>query len=228
MYAVTELRRRLVASGCLTKPIPEKIKTVLRPVPEKAQGGAQKHEVLPGRGGFHVELAFGGCLVQRTDDAACIIGNGASLVEGLIHSFGVNTVTAYLLQQIQLLPHRHRHGLPPWSPTRNRPAKPTLFVGHRRSSYYSARGMDALSPHAVRIELQEASIPKKVDPLQSIQVSVPQQVHHTVQSTNPSRSRFPDPHSLHLFGSGIYNQLLVDLEVDRLCKRGFAEAAWSR
>jgi hypothetical protein len=38
----------------------------------------------------------------------------------------VNTVTAYLLQQIQLLAHRDRGGLPPRSPTGNRSAKPTL------------------------------------------------------------------------------------------------------
>jgi hypothetical protein len=33
-----------------------------------------------------------------------------------------NTVTAYLLQQIQLLAHRDRHGLAPWSATGNRSA----------------------------------------------------------------------------------------------------------
>ena len=35
-----------------------------------------------------------------------------------------NTVTAYLLQQIELLGHRDGHGLSPWSPTGNRSAKP--------------------------------------------------------------------------------------------------------
>jgi multidrug efflux pump subunit AcrB len=37
-----------------------------------------------------------------------------------------NPVTAYLLQQIQLLAHRNRHGLSPWSPTGNPSAKPTF------------------------------------------------------------------------------------------------------
>jgi hypothetical protein len=41
-----------------------------------------------------------------------------------------NTVTAYLLQQIQLLAHRDRHGLSPWSATGNRSAKPTFQFGY--------------------------------------------------------------------------------------------------
>ena len=46
-----------------------------------------------------------------------------------------NTVTAYLLQQIQLLAQRDCHGLAPRSATGNRSAKPTLQTGYevRRS-----------------------------------------------------------------------------------------------
>ena len=43
-----------------------------------------------------------------------------------IESYVQNTVTAYLLQQIQLLAHRGRRGLPPWSAAGNRSAKPTF------------------------------------------------------------------------------------------------------
>jgi hypothetical protein len=62
----------------------------------------------------HVDLAPNG-LLRRPKR----YNHGALLV-------WTNTVTAYLLQQIQLFPHRDRHGLPPWSPTGNRSAKPTF------------------------------------------------------------------------------------------------------
>jgi hypothetical protein len=41
-----------------------------------------------------------------------------------------NTVTAYLLQQIQLLAPRNSHGLAPWSATGNRSAEPTFQFGY--------------------------------------------------------------------------------------------------
>jgi hypothetical protein len=41
-----------------------------------------------------------------------------------------STVTVYLLQQIQLLAHRDRHGFPTWSPTGNRSAKPAFKIGY--------------------------------------------------------------------------------------------------
>jgi hypothetical protein len=44
-------------------------------------------------------------------------------------AWGANTATAYLLQQIQLLAYRYRHGLAPWSATGNRSAKPTFQFG---------------------------------------------------------------------------------------------------
>jgi hypothetical protein len=39
-------------------------------------------------------------------------------------------VTAYLLQQIQLLAHRDSHRLAPWSATGNRSAEPTFQFGY--------------------------------------------------------------------------------------------------
>jgi hypothetical protein len=53
-----------------------------------------------------------------------------------------NTVTAYLLQQIQLLAHRDSHGLAPWSATGNRSAEPTFQFGYEACR--SQRAPDAL------------------------------------------------------------------------------------
>ena len=51
-------------------------------------------------------------------------------------------LTAYLLQRIQLLTHRDRYGLAPWSTTGNRSAKPTFqfsFVSSRRNWHFRKR-----------------------------------------------------------------------------------------
>jgi len=56
-------------------------------------------------------------------------------------SFGANTVTAYLLQQVQLLARRDRHGLAPWSTTGNRPAEPAFQLGYEAGR--SQRAPDA-------------------------------------------------------------------------------------
>ncbi len=67
---------------------------------------------------------------------------GSSGLGSNISLAGPNTVTAYLLQQIQLLVHRDRHGLAPWSATGNRLAEPTFQFGYE--SCRSQRAPDAL------------------------------------------------------------------------------------
>jgi hypothetical protein len=48
----------------------------------------------------------------------------------LEHASFLGALTAYLLQQIQLLAHRDRHGLASWSATGNRSAEPTFQFGY--------------------------------------------------------------------------------------------------
>jgi hypothetical protein len=65
-------------------------------------------------------------------------------------------VTAYLLQQIQLLAHRDSHGLAPWSATGNRSAEP-MFQFDYESAVPSGRPMPSASLNEMNFSSQSSN-----------------------------------------------------------------------